>query len=81
MPMRVFPGLTGVAPSFTHAAGYFRGMMMGRDRAFYEQLAEQELRLAARADSFDRRRVHLDRAAVFSTMGERADDRRSMQRA
>jgi hypothetical protein len=56
-------------------------MMMGRDRAFYEQLAEQELRLAARADSFDRRRIHLDRAAVFSTMGERADDRRSMQRA
>ena len=55
--------------------------MMGRDRAFYEQLAEQELGLAARADSFDRRRVHLDRAAVFSTMGERAGDRQCTQRA
>ncbi|WP_158637962.1 hypothetical protein [Sphingomonas ginsenosidivorax] len=56
-------------------------MTMGRDRAYYEQQAEQELCLAARADSLDRRRIHLDRAAVFSTMGERADDRRATQRA
>lgn len=55
--------------------------MMSRDRAFYEQQAEQELCLAARADSFDRRRIHLDRAAMFSTMGERTDDRRATQRA
>jgi hypothetical protein len=56
-------------------------MMMRTDRAFYEQQAEQELCLAAQADSLDRRRIHLNRAAVFSTMGERAGDRQCTQRA
>jgi hypothetical protein len=79
--MRVFPGMTAAAPSCTDAARYFGGMTMSKDRAFYEQQAEQELCLAARADSSDRRRIHLDQAAAFSTMAERADDRRSMPQA
>jgi len=56
-------------------------MVMSKDRAFYEQQAEEELRLAARADSSERRKIHLDRAAAFSTMGERADDRQPMPQA
>jgi hypothetical protein len=50
--------------------------MMSKDRTFYEQKVEQELRLAARADSPERRKRHLNQAAAFSTLGERVVDPR-----
>lgn len=41
------------------------------DEAFYDERAEGELRLAARAESADQRKIHLNRAAEFATMAER----------
>lgn len=47
----------------------------------YDHLAQAELDLAARAPSRDRRRAHLDQAAIFATLGERqrADRARAEQ--
>jgi hypothetical protein len=47
----------------------------------YEHLAQAELDMAARAPSRDRRRAHLDQAAIFATLGERqrADHSRAEQ--
>jgi hypothetical protein len=79
--MRVFPGLTGAAASPTTRGGIQGVRIMSKDRAFYERQAEDELRLAARADSSELRKIHLDRAASFSTMAERADDRQPAPQA
>ena len=37
----------------------------------YAQLAQTELDLAARASDTERRRAHLDQAAIFATLDER----------
>ena len=37
----------------------------------YAQLAQAELELAARSPNKERRRAHLDQAAIFATLDER----------
>lgn len=38
----------------------------------FEKLATDELNAAARADTMEQRRAHLDQAAIYAALGERS---------